>query len=86
MKRETMQEPAALQKRPQPGRTRAIVLAIIVHALFFALIVFGVRWQSMPTAPVVAELWDKIPARKKAAAPPPDRASARPAEGRSARD
>lgn len=72
MKRETMQEPAALQKRPQPGRTRAIVLAIIVHALFFALIVFGVRWQSMPTVPVAAELWDKIPATKKAAAPPPE--------------
>ena len=66
-----MDPPGALQKRRQPGRTRAIVLAIVVHALFFALIVFGVRWQSMPTAPVSADLWDKLPAPKKAAPPPP---------------
>jgi len=64
-------QPAALQKRRQPGRMRAIVLAIIVHALFFALIVFGVRWQSMPTAPVAADLWDKLPAPRKAAPAPP---------------
>ena len=66
-----MDPPGALQKRRQPGRTRAIVLAIVVHALFFALIVFGVRWQSMPTAPVSADLWDKLPAPKKAAPPQP---------------
>jgi colicin import membrane protein len=62
--------PAALRKRPQPGRVRAIALAVAVHAIFIALIVFGVRWQSMPTPPVVAELWDKIPTQKKAAPPP----------------
>lgn len=62
MRDEREREPQALRKRPQPGRMRAIVLAIIVHALFFALIVFGVRWQSHPTAPISAELWDKMPA------------------------
>ncbi len=62
--------PDNLRKRPQPGRVRAIVLAIAVHAAFIALIVFGVRWQSMPTPPVVAELWDKIPTQKKVAPPP----------------
>ncbi len=65
-----MEEPAALQKRRQPGRARAIALAIIVHAAFLALIVFGVRWQSKPTVPVAADLWDKLPATKKAAPPP----------------
>jgi colicin import membrane protein len=63
--------PSALQKRPQPGRARAIALAIAVHAAFFALIIFGVRWQSMPTPPVIADLWDKLPATKQAAPPPP---------------
>ena len=56
-------------KRPQPGRGRAIALAIGVHVAFLALIVFGVRWQSMPTPPVAADLWDKLPT--KSAPPPP---------------
>ena len=51
----------ALEKRPQPGRIRAIFLAAVVHAAFFALIVFGVTWQSSPSPPVEAELWDKLP-------------------------
>jgi colicin import membrane protein len=63
--------PQRLRKRPQPGRLRAIVLAVAVHAAFIALIVFGVRWQSMPTPPVVAELWDKLPTQQKSAPPPP---------------
>lgn len=65
-----MEEPAALRKRRQPGRSRAIALAVIVHAAFFALIVFGVRWQSMPTVPVAADLWERLPATTKVAPPP----------------
>jgi colicin import membrane protein len=78
MRTERIDQPAALQKRRQPGRTRAIVLAVIVHALFFALIVFGVRWQSQPTAPVAADLWSKLPAPQKAAPPPPPKAQPAP--------
>jgi colicin import membrane protein len=51
----------ALEKRPQPGRLRAVFLAVAVHVAFFALIVFGVTWQSKPAPPVQAELWDKLP-------------------------
>ena len=50
-----------IEKPPQPGRIRAVFLAVMVHAAFFALIVFGVAWQSRPDVPVVAELWDKLP-------------------------
>lgn len=57
----------ALEKPRQPGRIRAIVLAVAVHAAFFALIVFGVTWQSRPEAPLEAELWDKLPAKVTAA-------------------
>lgn len=60
MKREP-EEPAALEKRAQPGRLRAIFLAVVVHLAFFALIVFGVNWQSSPTPPMQAELWDQLP-------------------------
>jgi colicin import membrane protein len=65
------QEPAALEKRAQPGRLRAIFLAAAVHLAFFALIVFGVTWQSSPTAPVQAELWDKLPPANDKAKPEP---------------
>jgi len=61
--------PAALRKQPQPGRLSAIVLALAVHAAFFALIFFGVSWQNRPTPAVEVELWDKLP--KAEPAPPP---------------
>lgn len=50
-----------IEKPPQPGRVRAVFLAVVVHAAFFALIVFGVAWQSRPDVPVIAELWGKLP-------------------------
>ena len=56
------------EKRPNPGRLRAIVLAVLVHAAFIAVIVFGVNWQSAPTAPVQAELWSQLPPAKPPAA------------------
>ena len=60
MKRER-EEPAALEKRAQPGRVRAVILALVVHVLFFGFIIVGVSWQSSPTPPLQAELWDKLP-------------------------
>jgi len=55
--------PAALRRPEQPGSVRAVILAIVVHAAFFSLIVFGVSWQVRPTPPVEVELWDKLPAK-----------------------
>ena len=63
--------PPGLERRAQPGRLRAIFLAVLVHAAFFAVIVFGVTWQSRPTPPVEAELWDKLPPAKTSEAPRP---------------
>jgi colicin import membrane protein len=62
--------PPALEKRRQPGRLRAIFLAVIVHVAFFALIVFGVTWQSQPTPPAQAELWKDLPAVQKSESKP----------------
>ncbi len=64
------QEPAALEKRAQPGRLRSIFLAVAVHLAFFALIIFGVSWQSSPTPPMQAELWDKLPPAPSKSTPP----------------
>jgi colicin import membrane protein len=66
--------PPSTQEKPrQPGGIRAVFLAVVVHAAFFGLIVFGIAWQSRPEAPVQAELWDKLPpaAKPKAAEPAP---------------
>jgi colicin import membrane protein len=60
--------PPQLERPPQRGRVRSVVLAILVHAIFFALIFFGVTWQSHEETPYQAEIWDKIP---RASEPPP---------------
>ena len=62
--------PPAPETPRQPGRIRAVFLAVAVHAAFFALIVFGVTWQSRPDPPVEAELWDKLPPAPVAKAQP----------------
>jgi colicin import membrane protein len=68
--------PPALEKTPQPGGIRAVILAVLVHAAFFGLIVFGVTWQSKPTPPAEAEIWKDLPPvqkpAQKAPPPPPD--------------
>ncbi len=66
-----VEPPNLPQRRAQPGRGRAIVLAVLVHVAFIAFIVFGVSWQSSPVAPLQAELWDKLPAAAKPAPTPP---------------
>jgi colicin import membrane protein len=63
---------AASEKPRQPGRIRAVILAVLVHAAFFGLIVFGVTWQSRQEAPLQAELWDKLPPQPKAKTPEPE--------------
>lgn len=72
MKQKPAAPAPALEKRPQPGRLRAIFLAVAVHAAFFALIVFGVTWQSRPAPPLQAELWDKLPPGPVTRAPEPE--------------
>jgi colicin import membrane protein len=37
-------------------------LTLVMHLLFFALLVFGVAWQKREPAAVVAELWSNLPA------------------------
>ncbi|HXN14758.1 MAG TPA: TonB family protein [Usitatibacter sp.] len=64
--------PAALAVEPTPGRFVSLALALGVHAAFFALIVFGVAWQSSPAPPLEAELWDRLPPVKSPPPPAPE--------------
>jgi colicin import membrane protein len=48
-------------------------LALVMHAMFLALLIFGVNWQKREAAPMVAELWSELPPLRapKAEPPPP---------------
>lgn len=51
--------------RAQPGKIRAALMAIAVHVIFIAFLIFGVSWQNKEPPAMQVELWDKLPA------PPP---------------
>lgn len=45
----------------EPHRLPAAILAGVVHAAFFALLYFGIAWQSQPGATMSVELWESLP-------------------------
>ena len=65
-----MSSPQERDRPRQPGKIRSVLLALAVHGAFFALIFFGVSWQSRPSAPLQAELWDRLPVGRPAVTPP----------------
>ncbi len=54
------------------GRWPALLLAIAVHALFIAVLIFSIRWQNRPTAPVTAELYAPSAKAPVSERPPPE--------------
>ena len=50
------------------------VAAVVMHLLFFALLVFGVSWQKSRTtdSAMVVDLWSSLPPPHKAEAPRPE--------------
>lgn len=61
--------------RLEPGAVPAGVLAILVHIIFFALMVFGLNWKTYPPEPMMVDLWSGLPQPVlptiKATPPPP---------------
>jgi colicin import membrane protein len=57
---------ARSDKRHDQGRFPAMILALIVHGIFFAILIFSVSWQVKPTAPLMAEVWDSLPPSRNA--------------------
>ena len=49
-------------EREEPGTHSSAVLAVLVHVLLFAVLFFGVHWQSRPPETVTVELWVPPPA------------------------
>ena len=50
----------------EPGGAAPAALSLLVHGLLFAVLVFGLRWQSKRADPVIAELWRELPAIEQA--------------------
>ncbi|SEK98017.1 TonB C-terminal domain-containing protein [Nitrosovibrio tenuis] len=46
---------------PEPGRVPAGVLAVLVHIIFFALMIFGLNWKTYPPEGMVVDLWSSLP-------------------------
>jgi colicin import membrane protein len=45
----------------EPGGAAPAALSALVHFVLFAVLVFGLRWQSKNPEAVVAELWSELP-------------------------
>ncbi len=69
-----------MHDREEPGKFSAGVLAVIVHVLFFGLLIFGVNWHTKQPEAVEAELWSSLPPvpKPRAVAPQPKRVKQEP--------
>lgn len=64
----------------EPYRLSAGLLALTVHALFFAVLVLGVRWQSHQAERFSVELWESLPVQEPVVEPQ-TRATGAPPQG-----
>jgi len=55
---------------PEPGRSAAAFLAILMHVLFLGLLVFGVSWQNRHPQVTTVDLWSNLPAPPRPIEPP----------------
>ena len=75
----------------EPGLMPAGVLAVLVHLIFFAFMIFGLNWKTYPPEGMVVDLWSSlpqpvqpaikersVPAAPKAVEPPPEAKSLPP--------
>jgi colicin import membrane protein len=60
------------ERRKEPGSKWALALAVLVHLIFAALLVFGVDWQTREASPVMAELWSSVSAPAPKPEPKPE--------------
>ncbi len=45
----------------EPGRVPAGVLAVLVHIIFFAFMIFGLNWKTYPPEAMMVDLWSSLP-------------------------
>jgi colicin import membrane protein len=70
----------------EPGRLRAGVLAVMVHIVFFAFMIFGLNWKTSPPESMTVDLWSSLPPPpppvQPAVTPPPAPAPPPPPEAK----
>lgn len=54
----------------EPGRGAAALLAVLMHVLFFILLVFGISWQSRHPQVTAVDLWSDLPPPPQPVEPP----------------
>jgi colicin import membrane protein len=54
----------------EPGRVASGILALLVHLLFFGMLVIGISWQKKIVGPVMVDLWEELPEPVKKVSPP----------------
>jgi colicin import membrane protein len=54
----------------EPGRGAAFLLAVLMHILFFILLVFGISWQSRHPQVTAVDLWADVPPPPQPVEPP----------------
>lgn len=55
----------------EPGLVPSGMLAVGVHVAFFALLFFGVNWQTRMNEPIMVDVWEEIPQQEAQPLPPP---------------
>ena len=61
-----------LRTLAEPGRIASGTLAVLVHLMFFGLLVFGISWQKKVASPVMVDLWQDLPEPVKKVLLPPE--------------
>ena len=54
----------------EPGRGAAAFMAVLMHILFFILLVFGISWQSRHPQITAVDLWSDLPPSPQPVEPP----------------
>lgn len=65
-------------ERQEPGQWKAGALALLVHALFLGLMIFGVSWRNNEPSAVEVELWSALPSPASKPVPPRQEPKPRP--------
>ncbi|MXS85569.1 protein TolA, partial [Nitrosomonas sp. HPC101] len=47
--------------KSEPGKLRAALFALLVHAAFLALLVFGLNWKNDVPEAMSVDLWAELP-------------------------
>ncbi|MGQ0578600.1 MAG: energy transducer TonB [Betaproteobacteria bacterium] len=55
----------------EPGRVASGIFALLVHLLFFGMLMFGISWQKKIVGPVMVDLWEELPEPVAKVSPPP---------------